>query len=277
MAHAKIAHDLFMATKPDEATELARTLQKLNVSRQKQSQKITDEVIVKIEQQEPRFFAFAAAEHYPYGIVGLIAGRIANKYQRPTAILTRGEKTSKGSFRSIPGFSVIEALEQCADLLDRYGGHEQAAGMHIDNTNLEAFEKRFETLVKKWFTEQGKKAEDETVLAIDAELLPAHINNELIEQLKKMAPFGEGNREPVFLLRNLPVKSIRRLGAKSQHLKMVVELTGIKALDVIAFNYTDGPENITEGSIVTLVGTLGENIWQGRRSLQMQVTSLMVC
>jgi single-stranded-DNA-specific exonuclease len=278
MAHAKIAHDLLMTESDEEAVALAKELQKLNVARQKQSQKITDEVALVIEQQGPRFFAFAAEEHYPYGIVGLIAGRIASTYQRPTAIVTKGEHSSRGSFRSIPGFSVIAALEQCADLLEKYGGHAQAAGMHIQNSNLALFEERFEGLAEEWFLKQGKQASDDTVLTIDAELTPAYVNQELVESLKKMAPFGEGNREPVFLIRNLEVKSVRRLGAKNQHLKLVVVLFGTKTLDVIAFNHKEDEERVVrEGSLVTVIGTLNENLWQGRVSLQLQAVQVEVC
>ncbi len=277
MAHAKIAHDLLIAESEEEAIELAQELQKLNVARQKQSQKITEEITKRIEEGEKKAFLFAADEHYPYGIVGLIAGRIANTYQRPTAVLTKGEESSRGSFRSIPGFSVIEALEQCSDLLEKYGGHEQAAGMHIKNKNLAAFEDRFENIAKNWFLKNKKDQTADTELAIDVELSSSFINPDLIDGLKKMAPFGEGNRMPIFLLRDVAIDEVRCIGGKSEHLKLKVLLPERGAIDVIGFHHGSRSVDLQKGTRVNIVGSLGENIWQGRRSLQIELLDIEVC
>lgn len=274
MAHARIAHDLLMAKTPEEAVELARKLQQLNTARQKQSAAITSEVIAYIESEKMgKQFLFAAKPHYPYGIVGLVAGRLANTYQKPTAILTQGEETSRGSFRSVPGFSVIEALEQCADLLERYGGHEQAAGMHIQNQHLEAFEERFNALVETWKEGQEKESSVEKILMVDAEVLAEHIGPELWRDLRKLAPFGEGNREPILVARGISIQSIRCLGKNSEHLKLSLQL-GLKTIDAIAFHMAGSHAHLAEGMKVDVAFTLGENSWNGRTSLQLKVVDM---
>jgi single-stranded-DNA-specific exonuclease len=259
-----------MAKTPGAASALAKELQQLNVARQKQSAAITKEITELVEKEKTgKQFLFAAAPHYPYGIVGLVAGRLANLFQKPTAILTKGETTSRGSFRSVPGFSVIEALEKCADLLTRYGGHEQAAGMHLENKHLEAFEERFNALVEEWQNTQ-EKITDEKILAVDAEILPVHIGNELWRDLKKLAPFGEGNREPVLGVRGAIIQSIRFLGKNSDHLKLTVRLEN-KTFDAIAFNFSQSTEYLTEGTAIDIACTLSENSWNGRTSLQLRL------
>lgn len=274
MAHARIAHDLLMAKTEGEASALAKQLQQLNVARQKQSAAVTQEIIEYIEKEKTgKDFLFTAEPHYPYGIVGLIAGRLANTYQKPTAILTKGSETSRGSFRSVPGFSVIQALEQCADLLERYGGHEQAAGMHIHNKHLEAFEERFNALVALWRQGEGKEDSTEKVLEIDAEVLPAHIGPELWRDLKKLAPFGQGNREPVLVIRGVAIQSIRHLGKKSEHLKLSL-LVGSKTLDAIAFSMAAVQSHLTEGMNIDVAFVLGENSWNGRTNLQLRVVDV---
>src|SRR3989338_5494873 len=113
-------------------------------------------------------FIFAADEKYPYGIVGLIAGRIANEYRKPTCILTKQCEESRGSFRSVPEFNVIEALEKCSDMLVKYGGHAQAAGMTIRNDKLDAFYEKFNALVEESLVDVVTEPE----LLIDTLVLP---------------------------------------------------------------------------------------------------------
>lgn len=273
MAHAKIAHDLLMASSESEALLLARQLNQLNVARQKQSSTITKEVVAYMEKEKKgRHFLFAAEPHYPYGIVGLVAGRLANEFQKPVAILTKGEERSRGSFRSIPGFSVIEALEACADILERYGGHEAAAGMHIHNDHLEAFEERFNDLVAAWQSKQEKVSE-EKVLQVDIEILPTHVGPELWNDLKKLSPFGEGNREPIFAVRQGIIQSIRYLGKNGEHLKLSLQL-GEKVFDAIGFSLAKEKNYLTEGMAIDLAFCLGENRWNGSSKLQLKIVDI---
>lgn len=276
MAHARIAHDLLMAKTSEEALSLAKELHSLNVARQKQSGAVTKEIIGYFEtEKKEKHFLFAAAPEYPYGIIGLVAGRIAHLYQKPTAILTKGETISRGSFRGVPGFSIIEALEECSDLLHRYGGHEQAAGMHLDNTNLDLFEERFNTLVEAWKEKQPSDTK-EKMLLVDAEVLPVHIGGGMLQDLKKLAPFGEGNREPVIALRKVQTVNIRTLGKNSEHLKLTLKV-GEKDMDAIGFHLAEKANYLSIGTEVDIAFALEENVWNGRSSLQLKLLDLQIC
>lgn len=275
MAHARIAYDLLMAEDDETAAKLAKELDALNTKRQKQSREVTAVVCETITQNHNEdAFLCVSNEAYPYGIVGLIAGRVANQYQKPAAILTNEGETSRGSLRSIPGFSVIQALEAVSDVLIKYGGHEQAAGMTIENKHLDLFRRKMNEFVAEW---QGENGEDTSVVSdgvVDIELFPAQVTPELLRELKKMAPFGEGNREPVFLMRDALVADVRTLGADGQHLKLKVEL-GNKAVDAIGFSLSEAGGHLAPGQHATLIFTLGENVWRGRRSLQLQLVDVL--
>jgi single-stranded-DNA-specific exonuclease len=150
MAHAMLAHNLLMEKNQVHARTLALDLDAFNVARQKVSLVSTEEVLRIAESKyQDKKFIFAVGEHFPFGIVGLIAGRVAHALHKPTCVLTKGETESKGSFRSIPELNIIETLEACSELLVKFGGHAQAAGMTIRNENLEKFDKKFNTLVEK--------------------------------------------------------------------------------------------------------------------------------
>ena len=272
MAHARIAHDLLMAKTPDEALLLAKKLQSLNTARQKQSATFTQEIKEYLEEHKQGKQFLMATGEYPYGIVGLIAGRIASSFQKPTAILTQGETVSRGSFRSVPGFSVIEALEQCAPLLERFGGHAQAAGMQIQNSNIPAFEEQFNALAEAWKKEQINTT-DEKVLYIDAELSPVHVGNEVLCELRKLAPYGEGNREPVFALRKVPIETLRTLGKSNEHLKLGLKIEN-KTIDGIGFQLGERASTLQPGVMVDIAFSLDENVWNGRRSLQLKIVDL---
>jgi single-stranded-DNA-specific exonuclease len=282
MAHAQLAHDLLMAGDDAEAETLAAELQKWNTARQKQSQKITDEIKLRVESEMGNMSAIvAAAPHYPYGIVGLIAGRLANAYQKPSVIITEEGEFSRGSLRSVPGFSVILALESCADLLEKYGGHEQAAGLTVRTERLAEFTKRFQQTVTSWREEneqqisEDSQGERELELAIDFEVTPGYITDNPYRELSKMAPFGEGNREPVFLMRGVEVADLRAIGTDAKHLKMKLILGESKKLiDCIGFGLGQWTEKIAPGDKIDLVFTLDENIWNGRTNLQLKVIDL---
>jgi single-stranded-DNA-specific exonuclease len=268
MAHAMLAHRL-LVSEGDEALQLAEEIENLNLARRKQS----DETAVRVRAlAESRFagkqFIFAAEPDFPYGIVGLIAGRIANEYGKPAAILTRGEEESRGSFRSVPGFSVIEALEKCQDLLVKYGGHEQAAGMTIRNEHLEAFYERFNALAEAAL---GRETSEPEIL-VDTEVAPEHLTGGFLRELKRLAPFGEGNPEPVFLLSHLVVEDVRYVGKGEKHLKFRLrEASGTKRFEALAFSAHSSLKEFSEGDEIDLVFRVEENFWNGVGRLQLNI------
>lgn len=273
MAHAMLAHNLLMETDRGEARLLALELDAHNVARQKVSLAVTDEVrAIALEKYADKKFIFAVNEHFPYGIVGLIAGRIANEFNKPTCVMTKGETTSQGSFRSIPDLNIIEAIEACGDLLVKYGGHAAAAGMTIANEHLDIFYERFNALVTKKLS--GVVTEPE--LWIDVCLTPSHIVPKLFRDSMLFAPFGEGNTEPVFSLENMRIEEARLVGNGSKHwkLRLIPADGSSQSFEAIGFSLGKTFPDLQRGDVFDVAFQLSENTWNGSTTLQLKVLDM---
>ncbi len=272
MAHGMLAHDLLTSKTLEDARPLSVELEKHNIARRKISTTTAEQVKAKaLAEFADKKFIFAVDPEYPYGIVGLIAGRIANELRKPTAVLTKGETESKGSFRSIPEFNVIEALEQCADILVKYGGHAAAAGMTIKNEHLDTFYERFNALA----VDKLSHIDTEPLLTLDMPVTFEHLTPALYRDLARFAPFGEGNPEPVFGLEEVIVDDVRFVGAGEKHLKLRLKnKTGGKVLDAIAFNLGAKFGEIKIGETIKVAFTLDENTWNGNTTLQLKVVDI---
>ena len=273
MAHAMLAHELLMEKDQAHARVLALELDAHNVARQKVSAVTTDEVrTIALAKYHDKKFIFAVEEHFPFGIVGLVAGRIANEFHKPTCVLTRGKETSQGSFRSIPELNIIETIEQCSKLLMKFGGHAQAAGMTIKNENLEKFYEKFNALVEK----QLASIVTEPELWIDVRLKPEHITAKLCRDIMLFSPFGEGNPEPVFLLENMQVVDVRLVGNGSKHLKLrlVPEDASTKSFDAIGFSLGEALVDLKKGELLDVVFQLSENTWNGSTAIQLKLVDI---
>lgn len=273
MAHGMLAHDLLVSKTLESARPLSVELEKHNVARRKISTTTAEEVKTKaLTEFGDKKFIFAVSESYPYGIVGLIAGKIANELRKPTAVLTKGETESKGSFRSIPEFNVIESLETCADILVKYGGHAQAAGMTIKNEHLDTFYERFNALA----VEKLADIDTEPKLTLDMPVAFEHLTKALYRDLSRFAPFGEGNPEPVFGLEDVVVDDVRFVGNGEKHLKLRLKTeTGGKVLDAIAFNLGSQFGELKIGERIKIAFTLDENTWNGNTSLQLKIVDII--
>jgi single-stranded-DNA-specific exonuclease len=280
MAHAQAAHELLMCEDRVAARGLALDIEANNVARQKISTQTTDQVrkVAEIMYADKKFI-FAVDEHYPLGIIGLVAGRIAHEFNKPTAVFQKGEHESQGSFRSIPLINIIDAIEECRDLLVKFGGHSQAAGLTIKNENLEAFYEKLNGIIEKKL--EGIVVEPEIV--IDMKLSPYHITPQLVNEIKKMAPFGEGNREPVFMLENMSVQAVRMVGNGSKHLKLTLRSDEAdlpagqevqRAFDAIGFNLGTKFPDLTTGQKADIVFQLEENVWNGRTTMQLKLIDM---
>lgn len=274
MAHAMLAHNLLMEKDQVQARILALELDAHNVARQKITVATTDEVrAIALEKYTEKKFIFAVGEHFPYGIVGLIAGRIANELHKPTCVMTRGKETSQGSFRSIPELNVIEVIEECGDLLEKFGGHAQAAGMTIRNENLDIFYEKFNALAEARLT--GVVTEPE--LWIDALLRPEHIVPKLFRDVMLFAPFGEGNPEPVFALENMRIEEARLVGNGGKHLKLrLIPESGGKSFDAIGFSLGKTFPDLQRGEHLDVVFQLSENTWNGSTTIQLKVLDMRI-
>jgi len=269
MAHAETAHELLYTADRVKARVLALELEGYNVARQKVSQAAADNVraVAELKFRDEKF-VIAIGPEFPLGVVGLVAGKVAHEIGKPTGVFQRGEETSTGSFRSIPGFSIIEALEECADLFEKFGGHEQAAGLTIRNDRIDAFLERFGKIVR----DRLKDVETVPELPIDAELHPGDITLELVRTLGDLAPFGEGNPEPVFRLSGLEIREARTVGKDGKHWKFSLSHPSfVRPVDAVGWSLVALYPDLGPGHRLEVVCQIEENAWNGRTTLQLKL------
>ncbi len=284
MDHASAAYELLTRNEEQipEARLLALDIEGQNKHRQKVTQEIIKEVTGRIKSKEHLpAVVIECDEHWSLGIVGLAAGRVADKYNRPSIILQDRGDVLKGSCRSVPAFHLMEALTSLQHLLERFGGHAQAAGLTVKKENFKEFKKEFTKLVKKADLSDAKKA-----IIIDQQIKISNVNDKLLDELIMMEPFGMGNKKPIFVSEQIVLRRISYLGADKKHLKVWVADSAdeLNQLELISFNYQNNlgdlkksaKKELQEGDKINVVFTLEENIWNGRRSIQGRIIDLEV-
>jgi len=272
MDHANISYGLMVEKDPVAARTMALEVEDKNKSRQKITAEIAREVRALAENSfKDKKLIFASNEHWQVGILGLIAGRIADEFAKPTAIFQKQEKVFVGSFRSIGQVNIFSALEKCSDLLVRFGGHSQAAGVQVLEENMEKFYERLSGLVEKEL--EGKDISPS--LDIDLEVSPESIDWGLMETIKKLEPFGNGNEEPVFLMKDLIIEDMRIVGNGSKHLKLSLRpQTSPKVFESIGFGLGDNLQNLEKGQAVDIVFNLQEDEWNGNKKMQFNLIDI---
>lgn len=252
------------------AGELAQQLDMQNRERQR----ITRDMQTRAEEIATRedkdaHLLFAVDESFNSGVIGLAASRLTEKYYRPAVVASKGEEETRGSCRSIPEFHITEALDQCADLLVRHGGHAAAAGFTVKNENLPALMLRLKSLAE----EKLSGVELKPTLTADAEVSLSEIRPELYEKcLRYLEPTGYGNREPAFVARNVKVKNSRTVGAEGKHLKLTLEDEKGYAHDAIGFRLGEWHQAMP--ARVDIFFTYEPNEYNGRVSYQLNLKDL---
>ncbi len=196
------------------------------------------------------------------GVLGIVASKVLERYGRPVVLLQEEEGAAKGSSRSIEGFHLVSALSRLSHLLTRYGGHAQAAGLALPLEHLPAFRRGFAEIA-------GAHARETPFVlrqTIDAQLQVGKITPELLSDLDRLRPFGAGNEEPLFLLRNVSVPQVSRIGAGGRHLRFTVAQDG-RRLSGVAFHREQIPVDAAGRS--DLLFAVQENVYRGTRSLQL--------
>lgn len=274
MDHASVSYKLIIEKDPVLARDMALEVESKNQERQKVTGQIVKEIeMIATNSFKDKKFIFVSSPHWPVGILGLIAGKIADQFQKPTIVLQKQEDGYVGSLRSIPQVNIMEALRECSDLLSKFGGHAQAAGVSVSEENIERFYEKMSQIVEKKM--EGYEAV--SCIDIDLEIDPKDIESELVSEIRKMEPFGMGNPEPVFLARKMIAKDVRVVGNGSKHLKMTLSPDGNgKVFDSIGFGLGDKFPSIPVGSLVDVVFNLQEDGWNGNRKIQLRIIDLKV-
>lgn len=259
------AYHLLAAPTYDAALPLALKLQALNVLRQEKTRAAQELIRAQLGDVSDNTLIFASHSSLESGIVGLVAGRLVEEYFIPAIIMHEDGDESRASCRSIPQFDITRALDQCADLLVRHGGHALAAGFTVRNENIPALKERLTALAR----ESLAGHELAPTLEIDRVLNVHEINEELVAELQQLEPTGNANRQPVFMIRRAHLIEARAVGKEEKHLKLRIARAGQTALDAIGFNLGSVLPELN--GFADLAFTLEINEWKDRRSVQLKL------
>lgn len=271
LAHADIALKLLLTDDSLEARNLATQLEKLNRKRQRVTETIMSEAREQIEPQIKKHKVLMAANpNWPKGIVGLVAGKLTDEFYRPTLIASQEENHATGSARSIPGFSIIEALDYAKEHTVQYGGHEAAAGFTIENEKIHDFHSTICGFADVKFSEEDLRP----VLMIDHELKDSEeFTVDFADLVESLAPFGQGNPRPHFLFKNLKVENVKAVGSNGKHAQLQLshpEANGA-SIRCIAFSHGYLAKALNSDDTIDMVGEVSVNEWKGYRNFQVRL------
>ncbi|MGN4124317.1 single-stranded-DNA-specific exonuclease RecJ [Lysinibacillus sphaericus] len=263
--------ELLMAEDSTKAISLAKQLNACNSERKDIVKSITDEAVALIEADEKireSLVLVVAGEGWNAGVVGIVASRLVELYYRPTIVLSLDfdKGTAKGSARSIEGFHLFNELANNRDILPHFGGHPMAAGMTLPIEHVDELRARLDVQARACLTE----AQLTPVLNIDIPLKLDEISADAIEEIANLGPFGTDFPKPVYVLEDVEIATMRKIGAAENHIKM--ELTdGYETLDSVGFNKGHLHDELTHGIKVSFIGDLQINEWQGRKKPQFMI------
>jgi single-stranded-DNA-specific exonuclease len=270
---AMLAYQLLTSRDALETRELATRLGALNQQRQELTEKTVAAAADQVLAAGPDTHLYlAASKEFAAGIVGLAASRLTETYYRPSIVVELGERESRGSCRSIPEFDITRALEQCADLLVRFGGHAAAAGFTVATEKLDLLRRRLQTIA----AEQLASLDRRPALQIDAEVRLEEVNWSTHELLRQMEPCGVENPRPVLLSRGVEVRERRAIGSEQQHLRLLLRDGRGAAWDAVWFRQA-GNARVSDDipGRIDVAYTLEVNEWNGQKRLQLNIQDLM--
>ena len=269
MGHEEEALKLFLAEDTESAVQITKELNEYNTLRQTTEKAIYEEAIQKIEENhlEDNNSIVLGGENWHHGVIGIVSSKVTEKYYKPSLLLSFEGDKAIGSGRSIQGFDLYEALTKCDDLIEKYGGHAMAVGLTIKKENFEKFKERFEEVAK----EKNIK-ELVPIIYIDEEVKLRDINMDLVKSLSILEPFGEANKVPLFLIKNLKIDSIRAL-SEGRHLKLSLRDENF-VINAIGFEIGYLAEEYRIGDKIDVVGTLEINSFNGYSSIQINVKDI---
>ena len=273
MGCANEALELLLSSNMRDASEKARNIAKYNNDRQNYEKIIYDEAIKQIEKEniENLNSIVLGGDNWHHGVVGIVASKITDLYYKPCLLVCfeNGEDIGRGSGRSIPGFDLHEALTECKDILDGFGGHSMAVGLSIKKDNMPLLKERFEEISKKANIEEMIPS-----LKIDSAINIDNVNKEMVESLELLEPIGEGNKMPIFAFKNLKIDSIRAL-SEGKHLKLTLKSNNNTYINAIGFNLGYLVNEFIIGDKIDLAGNIEINSFNGTDSIQINIKDVM--
>mgnify|MGYP002579730815 FL=1 len=268
MGHQQEALDLFLCDDINKAKEIATRLNAFNQERQAKEKAICEQVVEQIEAGEKdKTCIILGHEDWHHGIIGIVSSKVTEMYFKPSILICFEGDEGKGSGRSIPGFDLHEALMKCSDTIEKFGGHSMAIGITVKKDKFEEFKQEFEEYAKSC-----NISEIVPVVQIDEEVNLKDICMEDVRSLKLLEPFGEANKMPIFLFKNLKINSIRAL-SEGKHLKLNLKSDSYM-IDAIGFNMGELVNQYLLDDKVDVVGSLDINSFNGNENMQITIKDI---
>ena len=266
LGHQGEALELFTTDNQEKATELAKKMDEYNIQRQLEEKRIYDEAITLLQEEAQTNgitnCIVLGHENWTPGVIGIVSSRITEKFYKPSILVCFDKDIAKGSGRSIEGFDLHKALMKCDKYLTNYGGHSLAAGLSLNTKDFE----KFKNMINEYAEKNIKDEDLIPTINIDLKLEDSQLNIEDVEELKLLEPFGQSNEEPIFMITNLKVVSIKTL-SDGKHLKLY--LKNQNYLDAIGFNLGERANELKIGDTIDIVGNLNINDFNNTKKVQM--------
>ncbi len=271
LGDAKRGVALFLSRDPDQAMKIAEDLNEENLKRRAMEDEIlemADRLVQENIDLAKTKVLVVGHEGWHHGVIGIVASRICEKYYRPTILLAIEDGVASGSARSVEGFSIFDALSSTKHLLDKFGGHEMAAGMSFDASRIEDLRENLNEFASK------NMGPDTLIpkIRVESRMLPSQVNVEFIEDLSVLEPYGMGNEEPRFLI-DAAVKTTSLMGKELNHFKMSVSDTR-GAIDAVGFYAPEYYDELVEGMEINTIGTFNINEWKGFKKPQVFIKAI---
>ena len=273
MATSQISLDLLMSNDLDEALKLAQELDRYNKMRQQVEAQILEEALAKVQREinfKDHFVIVLSSQNWHQGVSGIVASKIAERFSRPTIIISVEEGVGKGSARSSGDFHILEAISGCDKFLISFGGHKHAAGVVIKENKIKDFSLAINDFARKNFKPENFL----TTVDIDKEAALKDLNLDLVEDIQSLAPFGEGNERPVFCSFNLKIKD-RPVILGRDTLKFWAS-DGKFTYQAVGFGMAGYSQLITDTDGIDIAYRVSLDNWQGRRELQLDIEDIRV-
>ena len=264
---------LFTSKNPIFANEIAIDLENENEKRKKITQSHENEaqsiINNKIDYKVNKILIIYK-DDWHFGVLGIVASRIKESYNRPTIVLSKEGDFYKGSCRSIAGFDIVDALANSSDLLENYGGHPMAAGLTITKNNLSNFISKITA-----YSNDMLKDNIQPIINIDYEIKLSEINNRFIKFLEHLEPFGPGNSKPIFCTKKIKnISNVLLIGKDKETLKFTVHGSEIN-FDVIGFRMIENYEKVISGKSIDIAYSIDKNIWRNKVSIQLVLKDIV--
>lgn len=271
MGKAEDALELFLSKNINEVCQLAQKLNEYNKERQETEKAIYENAVEAIEREnlQKNSAIIVGGHNWHHGVIGIVSSKITEMYFKPSILLSfEDDGIGTGSGRSIPGFDLHEALSKCNNSIEKFGGHSMAIGITIKKDKFEDFKKQFEQIA-----EEADINDIIPIIKIDAKINFENINKEMVDSLKELEPYGEGNKMPIFAFKNLKIDSIRSL-SDGKHLKLTLK-EGNTVINAIGFNMGHFINEYRIGDKVDVAGVLEVNHFNGVESVQINLKDIM--